>query len=201
MSPGRGPKLLPGTRTTRRAEPRRKKRESRRSRPAGFGSRRPCAGSPRDGPAPCRAVWIVRGSRDKRRPPPPRRSCLRRSACRTRRQNHHWEIAAASARWLAVWDKLPTENFRPPTDEEPASPAGQGPRARRPVPTSDPRRERYAGEQSRPFAGVFLLRVFGREKKSGNTQKTSAPERILQPPADDWPIPGLGAFRDHPAGG
>src|SRR5712671_2276966 len=178
MSPGREPKLLPRTRKTRRGVRRREKRENRRTRPAGFGSRRPCARSPHNGPAPCRAGWIVHGSRGKRRRLPPRRSCLRRSACHTRRQNHHWEIAGASARWLAVWDKWRAENLRPAADEERASPFGQMPQARPPVPASGLRREQYVGEQSRPCAGVFPLRVLGREKKSANKQKTSVPARI-----------------------
>src|ERR1700731_166438 len=76
MSAGLAPKLLPERRTTLRVEPRHKKRENRRSRPAGFGSRRPCAGSLHNGPSPWRAGRVVHGSRNKRRPPPPRQPCL-----------------------------------------------------------------------------------------------------------------------------
>ncbi len=201
MSSCRGPRLLRGTRTTRHVAPRHKKPESRQSRPAGFRSCRPCAGSLHNGQAPGRAGSILHGNRGRMRPPQACRPYLRRSACRTRRRNRHWEIAEARARWPAVWDKAPAENLCPALDEEWASPFGQMPRARRPVPASGPRQELCVREQSRPFAGVFPLRMLGKGERSANKQKTSVPARIPSPLADDWQIRALGAFRDYRADG
>src|SRR6266566_7219674 len=202
MSRGRGPRRSPGTMTTRCVAPRRRKRESRRSRQRRFRSRRPCARSLHNGPAPYRAARSLRGSRGKRPPPPASQPYLRRSASRTRRRNRHWKIARKPARSPVAWGTPPAENLRPAPNEESASPFGQMPPMRQSAPASDPRRGRYEGEQIRPFAGAcpsgslaggedprisrkhFFLRKFFNHSATIGRSECLAPFGIVEQPGE-----------------